>query len=92
MKNVNYNAGAACQSENFLLPRYLWKIIDYSLVEINGNVALCWRERQSLGERTPIACHDNANRLSRERQSPVARTSCAKNTAFSTCFISHVVI
>ena len=29
MKNVNYNAGAACQSENFLLPRYLWKIIDY---------------------------------------------------------------
>ena len=65
MKNVNYNAGAACQSENFLLPRYLWKIIDYSLVEINGNVALCWRERQSLGERTPIACHENANRQSR---------------------------
>ena len=64
MKNVNYNAEAACQSENFLLHRYLWKIIDYSLVEINGNVALCWRERQSLGERTPIACHDNANRQS----------------------------
>ena len=84
--------GPLAKSENFLLPRYLWKIIDYSLVEINGNVALCWRERQSLLERTPIACHDNANRLSRERQSPVARTSCAKNTAFSTCFISHVVI
>ena len=64
MKNVDYNAEAVCQSENFLLPRYLWKIIDYSLVEINGNVALCWRERQSLGERTPIACHDNANRQS----------------------------
>ena len=32
-----------------------------------GNVALCWRERQSLGEKTPIACHDNANRQSWER-------------------------
>ena len=64
MKNVNYNAGAVCQSENFLLPRYLWKIIDYSLVEINGNVALCWRERQSPVTITPIACHDNANRQS----------------------------
>ena len=65
MKNVNYNAEAACQSENFLLPRYLWKIIDYSLVEINGNVALCWRERQSLVAILPIAGRDIANRWSR---------------------------
>ena len=69
MKNVNYNAEAACQSENFLLPRYLWKILNYSLVElmvmslsVGENVNRWGRERQSPVTITPIASRENAMR------------------------------